>query len=111
MYVTPMKILLKDLVTPAQNAYLPGRGVLTAWRQLTELLGEDKYNVYEFDLKGFFDSVRPQAVLEYLEKKAKIPEPELAWLSMLLRSVPKLPTYMKMSEHVQMMKRSVLEFA
>jgi len=43
-----------------------------------ELLGENKYNVYEFDLQGFFDSVKPQAVLEYLEKKAKVPEPELA---------------------------------
>jgi len=73
-----MKILLKDLVTPVQNAYLPGRGVLTAWQQITEYLKDERYNVYEFDLKGFFDSVKPQAVLEYLEKKAKIPEPELA---------------------------------
>jgi len=111
MYGTPMKILLADLVTPVQNAYIPGRGVLTAWQQIVEHLANNEYNVYEFDLKGFFDSVKPQAVLEYLEKKAKMPEPELAWLSMLLRSVPKLPTNIKMSEHIQMMKRSVLEFA
>lgn len=40
----------------SQHAYLPGRGVHTAWREVLE--NEKKYShIYEFDLKGFFDNV------------------------------------------------------
>lgn len=38
-----------------QHAYTKNKGVLSCWRELLKLL--DKKNIYEFDLKKFFDKV------------------------------------------------------
>jgi len=40
----------------AQHAYFPTKGVQTALRDVWKKLFKEK-NIYEFDLKGFFDSV------------------------------------------------------
>lgn len=47
---------LINKVSVDQHAYLHGRGTLTAWRRIVENVINCK-NIYEFDLKGFFDSV------------------------------------------------------
>jgi len=40
----------------SQYGFRPGRGTLQAWQKvLGSVIGED--NIYEYDLKGFFDSV------------------------------------------------------
>lgn len=47
-----------------QHGYLTGRGVITAWKRL--LLLVEKPDLYEFDLKGFFDRVSLPAINEEL---------------------------------------------
>ena len=49
------------------HAYQPGKGCLTAWRDLINTGLKKKY-IYEFDLKGFFDNVEIPKVTELLEK-------------------------------------------
>lgn len=50
--------------------------------------GED---IYEFDLKGFFDNVDTKAVMDVLYRDYGLPYDELVWFAHLLRSTPKLP--------------------
>lgn len=40
----------------SQHGFRPGRGTLTAWRTILAKVIESK-DIYEFDLKGFFDSI------------------------------------------------------
>jgi retron-type reverse transcriptase len=48
-----------------QHGFLPGRGVITAWRDIfTNVV--DKDNIYEYDLKGFFDNVSLKAIEQWL---------------------------------------------
>jgi len=39
-----------------QHAYLPGRGTKTAWQEIIAKVIKAK-NIYETDLKGFFDNI------------------------------------------------------
>jgi retron-type reverse transcriptase len=48
-----------------QHGFLPGRGVITAWRDIFENV-VDKDNIYEYDLKGFFDNVSLKAIEQWL---------------------------------------------
>jgi len=51
-------IYLTAYIGEYQHAYRPGKGVLTAWKDLKEALKDPKWEfVYEFDLKGFFPSL------------------------------------------------------
>lgn len=49
-------IFLNPIISRSQHAYRPGKGVVTALREVQESLGKYKY-VWEFDLKGAFPSV------------------------------------------------------
>ena len=40
----------------SQHGFRPGRGTLTAWKHILENVVKAK-DIYEFDLKGFFDSI------------------------------------------------------
>lgn len=40
---------------PSQHGFIPGKGTLTAWRELSEML--TSRHIYEFDLRKFFDSI------------------------------------------------------
>lgn len=40
----------------SQHGFRPGRGTLTAWRHILKDVVKSK-DIYEFDLKGFFDSI------------------------------------------------------
>jgi len=40
----------------AQHAYLPGRGLITAWQHLFSLIHTED-NIYEADYTGFFNNV------------------------------------------------------
>lgn len=55
MLIFWMKINKKEL--RMQHAYMPNRGTLSAWRiMLTKVINSRE--IYEYDLKGFFDNVR-----------------------------------------------------
>jgi len=71
----------------SQHAYQPGLGVGTAWGELYSKL-ESSENIYEFDLKGFFDNVD----LMYTKKR------------MIEMGIPE-----GISEYVYKMQRSIVE--
>lgn len=55
----------------SQHGFRPGRGTLTAWKHILSNVIESK-DIYEFDLKGFFDSIN----LDYISMqliKDKVP--------------------------------------
>lgn len=57
--------LARWLIPLEQHAYLPGKGVITAWESV--LKKEPVYrNIVEFDLEGFFDNVKTRAILKVL---------------------------------------------
>jgi len=63
---------LRPTLEKFNHAYLPGKGSLTAWKELiTKALKYDY--IYEFDLKQFFPSVDVEKVTEILQKK-KVPK-------------------------------------
>lgn len=79
--------LTKDLLLNSQHAYIPGKGVLTAWREVLKNILKYKY-VYETDIKSFFDNVSIHYVLDRLEDKG-IPNEAIEWISTLCQQEPK----------------------
>jgi len=70
-----------------QHGYLPGKGVITAWRGLMLLLNEP--NIYEADFKNFFGSVQHRG-LEIELQKIGMPMREIHFLHDINKSQPKL---------------------
>jgi len=71
-----------------QHAYLPGKGVITAWEHLFSLLHTEK-NVYEADFKGFFNNIELTELGEIL-KGIGFPAAEVHFIEDLNKSQPKL---------------------
>lgn len=71
-----------------QHAYFPQRGVHTAWQSVFERI--DSPNIYEFDLKGFFDNVSLEFMYKVLVRDYGYPRSVAAFLRKLNRSIPKL---------------------
>jgi len=63
--ITEIYIYAKELNNPAQHGGVSGKGVMTCLQELVKELKrpEIKY-VYEFDIKGFFDHVSHDSILE-----------------------------------------------
>lgn len=67
---------LRDEVEKFNHAFLPGKGTLTAWRDIiTKVL--NKKNIYEFDLQSFFDNIYIDDLSESLRDKGM---PDLDWI-------------------------------
>lgn len=52
---------LEGEIKSSQHAYMPGKGSLTAWRDVLKNVIKAKY-IYETDLKGFFNNVSLAAI-------------------------------------------------
>jgi len=80
-----------------QHAFMPGRGTLTAWKQIfIEKLYKMKY-IYEWDFKSYFEQVN----LSYLQMKMeemKIPEEWIWRLRTINESYVELPEKVEMKE-------------
>jgi hypothetical protein len=82
---------------PNQHGFIPTRGTLTAWRQVSSQVIPAR-NILEIDLKGFFPSVSPSMarqairILEKTEGKTSImPVNVLQYLTDINYSKPSLP--------------------
>jgi hypothetical protein len=71
-----------------QHGYFPGRGVHTAWKEVLENV--NKSNVYEFDLKGFFDNVDLMAISHELRDEYKYESEDVNFITALNQSIVKL---------------------
>ena len=56
------------LINPNQHGFQPGKGTLTAWKQIISEVIEAE-NIWEFDLVKFFDEIHVQAILDKLIEK------------------------------------------
>lgn len=79
-----------------QHAYLPGKGVITAWEHLFSLLHTEE-NVYEADFKGFFNNIELTALSEIL-KDIGFPAAEVHFMEDLNKSQPRLEKVDKADE-------------
>lgn len=79
-----------------QHAYLPGRGVITAWRDLTKML--NKPHIFEADFKGFFDKVRHDGIEMILYNQLRLPFSETEFILALNKSLVKLQQVDKVKE-------------
>lgn len=86
--------ILKSSLISTQHAYIPGKGTMTAWREVITKVMNYKY-IYETDLKGFFDNVSVWKILDILESKACTYKD---WILQLCESKPKLPKKEKLDE-------------
>lgn len=80
--------ILRPKLLLTQHAYTPGKGVLTAWREVVSKVKDSNY-IYETDLKGFFDSVQLPKIFEIINNSG-CPKNIAYWLSNLCKSTPKL---------------------
>lgn len=96
--------------SPNQHGFWPGRGTDTAWKQIhSEVLVSN--NIYEFDLKSFFDTINLTYLNQILESIG-LPEELLKMIDVMSRSLPKseqsdappgvsFPTWLNNQEHYE----------
>jgi hypothetical protein len=71
---TKMWLLPLQLVNPVgsyQHGFLPRRGTLTAWNELSTKVLNSR-NIYEIDFEGFFPSVQPEQVSKYINATPQV---------------------------------------
>jgi len=51
-----------DYIGSNQHGFRPGRGTMTAWKAILERISSR--DIYEYDYRGFFDSIRYGIVLD-----------------------------------------------
>lgn len=84
----------QDLL-PSQHGYIPGKGTLTAWRDIIENVIK-KDNIYETDIKGFFDNIELKEISNQL--RHYIPNEWDDWLYQINEKAPTLPAIEKLEE-------------
>lgn len=71
-----------------QHGYLPGRGVITAWQEISDRLSRP--NIFEADFKGFFNNVTHEGLHKTLVEVLGFPVSEADWIRQLNQSTVKL---------------------
>jgi len=84
-------LFLQEEIKKYNHAYLPGSGTNTALKDWVNLVLSAK-NVYEFDLKGFFNNV-PLPLIKKLLKRRGMPSEALDKLSRILKCAPENLTF------------------
>jgi len=77
-------------ISPNQHGFRPGRGTLTAWKEILQSHSKYKY-IYEFDYRKFFDSLNQSMISEALLLHHKVPRKWWTLIEKLNTSQPKLP--------------------
>jgi len=86
----------EDEMLPTQHAYLPGKGTKTAWQQIIQEVIKAK-NIYETDLKGFFDNISVFEINNIL-RQGNVSLDLRIWIYNMSKSLPKFPKDLKISE-------------
>jgi len=93
-------------IKPSQHAYVPGKGLLTAWKDLISKFLNHKY-VYETDLKGFFDNIERGSIFKIFERN-NMPAPLYHWYYNICLNQPKLTLDDKLDESMIRDKEAIL---
>lgn len=86
----------QELLT-SQHGFIPGRGTLTAWKEILREGILAKRNIYECDLTNFFNEVSLDAIDRRL-KRMGTPQYIVQLLRKLNMSTPKLPAIEELDE-------------
>lgn len=97
--------MLEDKVLKTQHGFMPGRGTLTAWREIIMKVLKAKW-IYECDLVKFFDSIQITEVTKRLEKWG-VPKQIVYYLENLNRNTPLLQEVDLMDESQHRDKNAV----
>jgi hypothetical protein len=89
--------IMKEHIPDNQHAYLPGKGVLTAWKKILSILPIYDY-VYETDLSNFFPSVNIHMVKQIMEIRFNAPRKITDWLLDLCKATPRFTGEKKLDE-------------
>jgi hypothetical protein len=104
-----MHMYVKDYLLPSQHGFVPGRGTLSAWKEIMTKVINKPY-IYECDLKQFFPSVNVSKLGKLLETDLKLPLTVSTGLFELNSSLPILPKDVKLDEsYTQNTKEKLLE--
>jgi len=76
---------LRNRISVYQHAYQPGRGTMSAWRQISEF--EGYRNIYSLDLQKYFDKVSLSKCIEKLENYG-VPREYSKWFHWIHLSFP-----------------------
>lgn len=79
--------ILLPVISSSQHAYQPGKGVITAWKEIAERVIECR-DIWEFDLKNFFGSVKVDYILSEMYRAKCLTIPVARELKGLLASLP-----------------------
>lgn len=83
--------------TDKNHAYIPGKGIHTAWAELISRIFKEE-NVYEFDLRSFFPSVNLSEIEKLLTSELKVPRHIAEYLTKLNQSITILTKEDKLNE-------------
>jgi len=81
------KMVKADLKQYNMHGYIPGRGIHTAWMDLLREIQQP--DMFEYDLKSFFNSINIGWYLEQLQKHYKLPSTLVKFIGKTALSVPK----------------------
>lgn len=81
---------LRDFVLTSQHGFIPGRGSLSAWKEMFSEGLLDKPFIYECDLKQFFPSVKLWSINQALLGQG-VPKWVVDWIDKINSRLPKLP--------------------
>lgn len=70
---------LNPLLSKSQYGGRPGLGIAHAWKEILTRTVYAHY-IYEFDLAGFFNSIRLRLLHRLLEEEGNLPRPVNQWL-------------------------------
>jgi len=93
----------RDLFYPAQHGFRPHRSTLTAWKQILDEVIYSR-DIFEFDLKNFFDNVNLDYVSVQLTK-AVVPIDVVKRLYFLNTSSVKVKKPYLLNEFEEKMKK------
>lgn len=96
MFNNFVQIYTSHQVLDSQHGFIPGRGCLTAWREVFKKVIENNF-IYECDLKQFFPSVHVNTISEVLESYG-MPKRVMYWLENINRCLPEFPLEEKLDE-------------
>jgi len=91
MYTVCLTVFVLPWISPEQHAYQKNKGVLSAWQSIVDrvLMAKD---IYEFDLRNFFGSLKQGELLTLLYGRHRLPVSEFKRLKLMFRQQPKLPS-------------------
>lgn len=81
----------RKIISTCQHGFLPRRGTLTAWRDILSRVIKSP-DIYEIDIKGFFDNVDHGSLRNSLRNDLNLPKDWLDRIMLINRSLVELPS-------------------